>query len=79
MKVSSWHKALGVSWEKGSLSNVVEIAVKFNDALKSETSASMCGCTILESVDVVLDCLHWDAHFGCTLSKEDWVMDALGS
>lgn len=57
----------------------MEIAVEFNNAFKSKTSTSVCRSTILESVDVVLDCLNWDAHLGCTFSKEHGIVDTLSS
>mmetsp|Transcript_603 Transcript_603/g.1606 ORF Transcript_603/g.1606 Transcript_603/m.1606 type:complete len:371 (-) Transcript_603:733-1845(-) len=59
--VTSWGQTLGVSWEHGGLSDVIQAAEEHNNSLKTDSCTSVGIATAFESVQVALDLFGGDA------------------
>ena len=57
----------------------MQVAIEFNDTLETEASTTMWGCTVLEGVDVVLDCLNSETALFSSLLQEYGVVNTLSS
>ena len=71
--------SLWISWEQRGLSDIVQVAIELHDSLETEASATMCRCTILEGVNVVLDRGHWYAEVFGTLGQHFWFVNTLST
>jgi len=68
-----------VSWEQGRLSNVVEVAVKLNNSLKTETSATVSWGSVFKCINIILNGINWDVEKLGSLSKHFRIVDSLGT
>lgn len=57
----------------------MEVAVELHDTLEAKPGTSVSRCSILERVDVVFDCLDWDAVGGGTFSQQFGIVNTLGT
>lgn len=70
-------ESLGVSGEHRCLADVLKTTEELHDTLETETSTGVARCTVLESIDVVLEGLDGDALRGGSLGKHRWVVHTL--
>jgi len=70
-------EALGVSWEEGSTSDVVQLQEKHKHPLETNASASMGRASHAESIDIALHALWINTLFTHLLAEEFRVMDTL--
>jgi len=57
----------------------VQVAVEFDDSFETESGATMGWSTVLESIDVVLNCVDWDIPEFGSFNQHFWVVDSLSS
>ena len=75
----SWCKSLGISGEERCLTNIVKPTEELDDTLESKSGTSMSRCSILESIDVILNGRDRDAEGLSSLGKHLRVMHSLGT
>lgn len=63
----SWGDSFRVTREQRSIADVLQATVQHYDALQTDTSAAMGICSVLETLDVVFDCVGIYALFDCSL------------
>ena len=75
----SGSNSFGVSWEQGSISNILKGTIKHDNSFKTNTSSSVREGSVSEAVNVVFDCAWVDFAFDSSLLKNLRVMDSLGA
>ena len=75
----SWGKSVGVSGEETGVSNVVEVAVKENYSLETDTTSTMRISTVCHGINVVLEKTGVKSTFNDSLGERSRIVVSLST